>query len=156
MSRQGRGLSGSRTGGGGALDGDAGVLPLINVVFLLLIFFMISAQLAEQAAFEVEPPTSNAEAEALRDRMLVLLGADGRAAVGTEEVALEEVVAHVLAVARKGTVAAAPEGATPVPADLAVRIRADAAVEAVAIVRLIEDLQAAGVRKVTLMTAGGS
>ena len=52
-----------KAGGGRALDSDAGILPLINVVFLLLIFFMIAGQLAEQAPFEVEPPASDAEAE---------------------------------------------------------------------------------------------
>ncbi|MEQ8344237.1 MAG: biopolymer transporter ExbD [Sneathiellaceae bacterium] len=154
--------------GGGSLNGDAGVLPLINVVFLLLIFFMISGQIAEQAAFEVDPPTSQADAQAMRDRMLVLLAADGRAAVGGEEIALEEIVAHILAVARKAAEAdrveanagaaagGVPDGPPALPADLAVRIRADAAVEAVAIVKLIEDLRAAGVGKVTLMTAGQS
>ena len=38
----------------------------------------------------------------------------------------------------------------------AVRLRADAGVEAARIVGLIEELRAAGVKKVTLMTAGRS
>ncbi|MFC3230642.1 ExbD/TolR family protein [Marinibaculum pumilum] len=162
-----------KAGGGRALDSDAGILPLINVVFLLLIFFMIAGQLAEQAPFEVEPPASDAEAQVSREELLVLLAADGRAAVAGQTVTMEAVVEHVLAALAKARQAAttgggpslgqaqpqdgAP-GAGPAPGGFpeAVRLRADAGVEAARIVGLIEELRAAGVEKITLMTAGRS
>ncbi len=40
------------------------VVPMINVVFLLLIFFLMTAQIAPPAPFDVELPTSEADAPA--------------------------------------------------------------------------------------------
>ena len=39
-------------------DSEERVLPLINVVFLLLIFFMLAGRLSEAELFEVTPPES--------------------------------------------------------------------------------------------------
>ena len=38
-------------------------VPMINIVFLLLIFFMISAQIAPKDPFEVLPPKSNSKVQ---------------------------------------------------------------------------------------------
>src|SRR5690606_29249188 len=65
-------------------DADAGILPLINVVFLLLIFFMVAGRLNEAEPFKVVPPVSQQagppEAAALRV-LAVLVAADGRLAL---------------------------------------------------------------------------
>lgn len=37
------------------------IVPMINVVFLLLIFFLMSAQIAPPDPFEVSPPASQAD-----------------------------------------------------------------------------------------------
>jgi biopolymer transport protein ExbD len=39
------------------------IIPLINVVFLLLIFFMLSAKLTPHATLEIVPPISSIETE---------------------------------------------------------------------------------------------
>ena len=39
------------------------IIPLINVVFLLLIFFMISAKLTSDDALRIHPPVSSGETE---------------------------------------------------------------------------------------------
>lgn len=142
MRRAGRGRLAPQRPGGKALDSDSGILPMINVIFLLLIFFMIAGQLAEYAPFEVEPPASAAQDQADSDELLLLLAADGRAAVGEEVVALEQIGAKV----------AALRGSDAAP--LRVRLRADATLEAGTVVRVIEDLRRAGVEQVVLLTAG--
>ncbi|WP_415184693.1 ExbD/TolR family protein [Phaeovulum sp.] len=48
------------------------MLPMINVVFLLLIFFLISAKMAPPEPFAITPPEARAEAEALGDFTLYL------------------------------------------------------------------------------------
>jgi len=73
------------------MDGDASVLPLINVVFLLLVFFMVAGRLSGGDPFEVTPPESGTEGPAATAPMRVLLAADGRLALGTwQGVALAE------------------------------------------------------------------
>jgi len=52
------------------------LLPMINVVFLLLIFFLISAQLAPPEPFAVTPPQAEAASEA-QGEFTLHLAADG-------------------------------------------------------------------------------
>lgn len=58
-------------------DRSPTLLPMINVVFLLLIFFLIAARLAPPEPFPVTPPKASAEAQEAGDFALYL-GADGR------------------------------------------------------------------------------
>jgi biopolymer transport protein ExbD len=52
------------------------IIPMINVVFLLLIFFLLTAQIAPPTPFPLTPPASSAElAGANRDVLFV--SADG-------------------------------------------------------------------------------
>jgi len=55
------------------------ILPMINVVFLLLIFFLMTAQIAPAPPFDLTPPEAEAEAEAADLPLRVLwLGAEGQ------------------------------------------------------------------------------
>lgn len=115
------------------------VLPLINVVFLLLIFFMLAGRLAASDPFEVSPPASQSEAPAERQQVLVLLGADGQLALDNEVVeagALRQSVAARLSENE----------------NLGVRLKADAAAEASEVVAVMELLREAGVERLTLLT----
>ena len=56
---------------------ETSLLPMINVVFLLLVFFLIAAKLAPPEPFAVTPPEAAAQEETAGDFTLYL-GADGR------------------------------------------------------------------------------
>lgn len=115
------------------------ILPLINVVFLLLIFFMLAGRLAATDPFQITPPTSDSEGSAARQELLVLVGADGRLALDNqmmEVAALKEAVAAHLA---------ENEGA-------GVRLKADSAAAATEVVAVMELLREAGVERLTLLT----
>jgi len=115
------------------------ILPLINVVFLLLIFFMLAGRLAASDPFEIAPPRSASEGPAATQDLLVLVGADGRLALDgeiLEEAALEAAVAERLA---------ANDGAR-------VRLKADGRAEATDVVAVMELLRAAGVERLKLLT----
>ena len=58
------------------------IVPMINVVFLLLIFFMMAARIAPPQPFEVTPPDANAETLPGQDRLLYL-SRDGEVAFET-------------------------------------------------------------------------
>src|SRR3546814_21197217 len=67
-------------------DGEGSILPLINVVFLLLIFFMLVGRLTQAAPFTVTPPVSQ-QAEAAEPQpaeappeAAIQIAADGRLA----------------------------------------------------------------------------
>ena len=56
-------------------------LPMINVVFLLLIFFLMSAQIVAPPPFEVTPPNAGQGSTPQEDRRLYL-SAEGELAMG--------------------------------------------------------------------------
>ena len=61
---------------------EAGLLPMINVVFLLLIFFLIAARLTPQEAFPVTLPDAAATGVEAGGRFALLVGPEGEVAFG--------------------------------------------------------------------------
>lgn len=116
-----------------------GTLPLINVVFLLLIFFMVAGALERLDAFPVEAPRADAGEAAPPEEEVVLIGADGRLAFGTEIFPSAEALA--------GRVARARGGGEQRP----LTVKADAGAEAAAVVEILHGLRAAGIRRVMLL-----
>ncbi len=56
---------------------DDGVIPLINVVFLMLIFFMIAGQIQRSDAVAITPPNSISEIKKVEEPYIVLMRFDG-------------------------------------------------------------------------------
>lgn len=118
---------------------DERILPLVNVVFLLLIFFMIAGRLAASDPFATTPPRSASAGAPEPGALVVLVGADGRLALdGTvmEAAALEAAVAARLAA----------------EAGVRVQLKADGGAEATAVVAVMERLRTAGVERLSLLT----
>lgn len=110
--------------------GADSIVPMINVAFLLLVFFLMTAVLAPSDPFEVTPPVSDAggDAEATSDTLLI--GANGDLALGSKR---GEAVFEVL-----------PESP--------LRIRADASLEGATLAGLLDRLARRGVSSVELIT----
>lgn len=120
-------------------QGEDGILPLINVVFLLLIFLLIAGRLTGPDAFKVTPPASISEAPGAVQDLTVVVAADG--ALGFRGARIEE--AALLAALR---------AELQQPAAPPVRIKADGTADAAAVVALAGRLRAAGARDLRLLT----
>ena len=105
------------------------VVPMINVVFLLLIFFLMSATLADPDPFELRTPEAQAGREAAGEAGVLFVSASGEVAFGS----------------LRGEAALGAAGGAQ-----ALRIRADQGVEASRIAALIARLSAAGVTALEL------
>jgi biopolymer transport protein ExbD len=116
------------------------VLPLVNVVFLLLVFFMLAGRLTTADPFEIEPPVSESEARPAEGPGRIALGRDGRLALDGVEMEREALVA---AVAER--LAEAPESE--------LQIKAHGEGEAARLVELLAALRAEGVEAARLTTA---
>ena len=112
------------------------IVPMINVVFLLLIFFLMTATIAPPDPLDVVPPEAGADPADPTERVLHL-GAEGAMAYGADrgEAALAAAIAG----------GAAGQGA-------GLTIRADGRLEGAVLARLLTRLAAAGVGDVQLVT----
>ncbi|WP_291729168.1 biopolymer transporter ExbD [Leisingera sp. F5] len=109
------------------------IVPMINVVFLLLIFFLMTSRLAQPDPFEVTPPDAAIEAEPEAAPVLYV-NAEGRMHFdGAED---SEALARLAAVS----------GGSPV-----LQLRADARLEAKALARILRQLAAAGLSQAELV-----
>ncbi|MEM7497185.1 MAG: biopolymer transporter ExbD [Pseudomonadota bacterium] len=115
-----------------------GVVPMINVVFLLMIFFLMSTTLSPERNAAVAVPESEAGVASEGGRELVV-GADGGLAWG--QYRGDAAMAAVEAAYANGT------GGVLV-------IKADRAVAGAEIARLIARLRTAGVTESALVTGG--
>lgn len=120
-------------------DDDERVLPLINVVFLLLIFFMVAGQLSATDPFDIEPVRSQGEGTPEMRELQILLGPNGELALDEEKLEQDELEAAVRERLNEDE-------------HLRVRLKADGRVEATRAVAVMERLRSAGVRKIELLT----
>ena len=110
------------------------IVPMINVVFLLLIFFLMSAQIAPPAPFDLTlPEGTDGERAAPADTLY--MDAEGRLAFN----------------AARGDAVPGALAARDAP-DAPLQIRADAGLEARTLARLLPQLAAHGVAEVEIVT----
>lgn len=110
------------------------IVPMINVVFLLLIFFLMTAQIAPPEPFEVSPPASEASDPA-EGTLTLYLSATGE--LGFRDLRGDLAVQAL----RQEWVQDSP-----------VLLRADADVPAAALARLMPRLAQIGLTQVQLIT----
>ena len=120
-------------------DADARILPLINIVFLLLVFFMVAGRLSMSDPFAVAPPEAASAGAAQFDGAEILLGPTGDLALDGQ-------------VMNRAALLARLEGRLRDAPDLTLRLRADRGGAARGLVALMQDLRALGAREVTLIT----
>ncbi|MEM7176513.1 MAG: biopolymer transporter ExbD [Pseudomonadota bacterium] len=116
------------------LDDDR-ILPLINIVFLLLIFFMVVGRLSASDPFEIEPVHSLSAGAPALEAPLVTIGRGGALALDGE---VMDETALITGISQAGATG--------------LRIKVDQSVEAARVVALLNRLKAAGVGEVKLMT----
>ncbi len=118
------------------------VIPLVNIVLLLLVYFILAGRLADPQPFAVDPPASVTGDPAGPEHLVVLVGRDGRLALDgrpTDLDALGDAVARRL------------EGAPSGP----VIVRADAAAEAATVIAVLGVLQSAGAGSLRVIARAG-
>jgi biopolymer transport protein ExbD len=130
-----------------ALSMDNALIPLINIVFLMLIFFMLAGSITAPDALPVEPPLSRQGKSVEDDPIALLLGRDGRIALNGQVVSPDALDARLteLLAARPTAGAASTAASRP-----ALQLKADAAVDVGALRELMSRLRALGVARVQL------
>jgi len=150
-------------------NNDDGLIPMINVVFLLLVFFMVAGTIKPKSPIEIDSPESSLTQESKAQRVL-FLAADGAMALDGETVVAEE-LADILIKGKALDPAESSDDATEPSASLLqdqkiinqdiakteetklpLGLKADASVTIKQLREVMGVLRAAGVREVELLT----
>ncbi len=125
---------------------DDALIPLINVVFLMLIFFMVAGQITPPEALLVEPPSSQQGRLTEPERLRLLMDAKGRVALDGELIPPAQ-LSQRLAV-RMASMRAAQNDDDA--SRIGITLKADAAVTQGQLRQLLEQLRALGVERLQL------
>lgn len=119
-------------------DDDA-VMPLINIVFLLLIFFMIAGKLSSADPFDISPPSSTSAVNEETGTLTLLVGQLGELALDGEELSAEDLETALAKKLRENP-------------QVVLRVKADAGSKAVDIIGVMEIIRDAGAGELNLLT----
>ncbi|MEM1144586.1 MAG: biopolymer transporter ExbD [Pseudomonadota bacterium] len=115
------------------------ILPLINVVFLLLIFFMVAGSLTATEPFEVTPPNSISKGEHEPDSLTIIMGSGQRFALNEAIVDKESLLSEI-------------ERQLSVQPETVVTLKADNTLAANELVLFTQALNQRGLTKLRLLT----
>lgn len=115
------------------------ISPLIDVVFLLLIFFIVTTVFVKETGVEISKPRAASSQDLDKRAILLAVTAEGRVWHGGREIGADGVRAVVAALLEE-------DATSPVV------IRADAAAATEATVRVIDAAKLAGATSVSLAT----
>lgn len=124
-------------------DPEINITSLIDVVFLLLLFFMLTTTFEREAQLQLRIPEASAEPSATAsDRLELIITADGRYFIGNNEVLNK----------RSNTLKAALQRAAGPNRDLPVLLRADARTPHQAVITALDVLAQLGFNRVSIAT----
>jgi len=112
-------------------------IPLINVVFLMLIFFLFAGTIARDDAHRVEPPLNILEDETIRSTGALIVDRDGKTYANEEQISVAEWVG------------------TREPGGEPLKIAADGGLKADHLEKVLGELKAAGRTDIVLITRRG-
>jgi biopolymer transport protein ExbD len=129
---------------GGEDEPDVNLTPLIDVVFLLLIFFMVSTTFEHQSRIQIELPEATASpVEVDEDSIEIIIDAQGRYFIGEEQVVNTELKTLKSAISKAvGERETAP-----------VTIRADAKTPHQAVITALDATSQLGLTHISLATS---
>ena len=129
---------------GGEDEPEVNLTPLIDVVFLLLIFFMVSTTFEHQSRIHIELPEATASPEEIEEESIeIIIDAQGRYFIGEEQVVNTELKTL------KSAISKVLGDRETVP----VTIRADANTPHQAVVTALDATSQLGLTKISLATS---
>jgi len=126
---------------GGDQDSEGGIdlSPMIDCVFILLIFFIVTTTFVEETGIEVDKPQAASAARLEKTSILIAITAKGEIVYGGREIGIGGVQPLVRRMVQKE--------------DVPVIVQADAAAPAGLLVRVIDEAKLGNATKVSLATA---
>ena len=114
--------------------------PLIDMVFILLIFFVVTTSFVSETGLDIQRPQSSSSETLPRESIRIAVSADGRITVDGQRVGLLSVRSFLQKRLR-------------MQPGLAVVLVADKTISVDRVVRVMDEVRAAGISEVALATA---
>jgi biopolymer transport protein ExbD len=118
------------------------IAPLIDVVFLLLIFFMLTSSFIQRSAIDLSIPSNKTQAAPSGDPLVVDIGLSGRLALNGLEISLPQLTTELSARADGNLTRT-------------VTVRSKSAVPVQDLVSVMDRIRATGFKNIRLATPGG-
>ncbi len=120
--------------------GDVGIdmSPMIDCVFILLIFFIVTTTFVEETGVQVDKPQAASAVRLEKTSILIALTSNGEVVYGGREIGIGGVQALVKRMLQKE--------------DLPVIIQADTVAQSGLLVRIVDEAKLAGATKVSIAT----
>lgn len=122
------------------VEASVDMSPLIDCVFILLIFFIVTTTFVEETGVDVEKPQATTARDLKKNSMLIALTSKGEVRYGGREIGVGGVRREV-----KRILAGDP--------DMPIIIQADKNSRTELLVRIIDEAQLAEARKISVATA---
>lgn len=122
-------------------DASIDISPLIDCIFILLLFFIVTTTFVEETGVEVDKPQAASSVQLEKNSILLAITDKGEVVYGGREIGIGGVRTTVKRLMEKET--------------LPVIIQADQLVQAGLLVRVIDEVKLAGAVKVNLATRKG-
>lgn len=124
---------------GGEKNEEINVSPLIDIVFILLIFFIVTTVFVEETGVEVRRPEAASAANLEKESILIAITADGKVIYGGNEIGIRGVRGVVRRLMKQD-------------ADMPVIIQADKAASIELYTRVHDEAALGGAVKINLAT----
>ncbi|AFI84141.1 ExbD/TolR family protein [Methylophaga nitratireducenticrescens] len=121
---------------------DDNMIPLINIVFLMLIFFMMAGQLNSSNLIKIQPPTSQQQSVLEEHDAILLISAEGQLAVNDVLIEANKLTEHL-----KQKISESNDAQS-----FTLLVKTDATVPVTKLTTLLKQVRAAGILKVSLAT----
>lgn len=122
---------------------DDNLIPLINVVFLMLIFFMVAGQISRSDPAQISPPASVSEQRVSeQEGLTLLLTADGQLFVDEQRSSMQQLVEQL----------GARHSQSSQPEQFRVLVKVDADTPVDQLQALLRQVRDAGLTRVVLAT----
>ena len=121
---------------------DDNMIPLINIVFLILIFFMITGQISTSELLKIQPPTSEQRLALEEHDALLLVSDDGKLAFNNQWIKSDTLTESLQQSITESKDAQA----------FKFLVKTDAILPANELMDLLQQVRAAGILKVSLAT----
>lgn len=123
---------------------DDSLIPLINIVFLMLIFFIVAGQIQPSDGVQVESPSSISDVELMPERLKVVITEQGDVFIDGAQVAQEDFASHLASYVQTLTSAQ--------KINAAVVIKADGNLSVDKMQDFVKTIKTAGITHISLMT----